>query len=149
MGDGDATTGVPLCPSAQPDMAESRVFGIVGGSVTEPRVGYLEQPLPVTQQILDLTGPVRPAEVFRFAAPCAGGACQHFDGINCRLARRVSQLLPVIVEVLPPCSIRSNCRWWQQEGKEACRRCPQVVTAVERPDELLAHVADPAPVPRL
>ena len=145
MDEPDGSAAVPLCPSAQPQMAESRVFGIVQGSVTEPQIGYLEQTLPVTPDILALTGPVNPTRVFRFAAPCAGTACQHFDGINCRLAQRVANMLPVVVDILPPCSIRSHCRWWQQEGKEACRRCPQIVTEVERPNALLKHAADPNP----
>jgi hypothetical protein len=35
--------------------------------------------------------------------------------------------LPTVTESLPPCPIRANCRWWQQEGQEACRRCLQIV----------------------
>ncbi|MEH2255413.1 hypothetical protein [Nostoc sp.] len=41
--------------------------------------------------------------------------------------RIVEKLLPV-AEALPPYSIRRDCRWWQQEGKAACMRCPQVIT---------------------
>jgi hypothetical protein len=33
-----------------------------------------------------------------------------------------------VVDALPRCLIRPACRWFQQEGKEACVRCPQVVT---------------------
>jgi hypothetical protein len=41
---------------------------------------------------------------------------------------RVVEKLPAVAEDLPPCSIRRNCRWWQQEGKAACQRCPQIIT---------------------
>jgi hypothetical protein len=34
--------------------------------------------------------PVKPTKVFRFAAPCAGRACRHFDGAECRLTKRVT-----------------------------------------------------------
>ena len=133
----------PLCPSAQPEMAGSVVLGIVGGSAAEPQVGYLVESLPATQEVLAVASSVKPTEVFRFAAPCAGVHCQHFDGVDCRLARRVVHLLPAVVERLPACSIRPNCRWWLQEGKAACLRCPQIVTEVCHPSELLRQAADP------
>ena len=41
---------------------------------------------------------------------------------------RIVQQLPTVVETLPACQIRSSCRWWLQEGKAACYRCPQMVT---------------------
>lgn len=131
----------PLCPSARPEMAESVLFGVVGGSVEEPRVDYLAVPQPVTEALLQLAGPVRPTKVFRFAAPCAGSDCEHFDGARCRLATRVAELLPAVTAVLPPCRLRPSCRWWQQEGPAACHRCPQVVTEVEHPTQQLRVVA--------
>jgi len=131
-----------LCPSAQEEMAESVIFGIVGGTETEPRVAYLVEPQIVTDELLELTQPVKPTEVFRIAAPCAGSACKHFDGSNCRLASRIVRLLPKVVEVLPPCRIRPNCRWWQQEGKQACKRCPQIVTETYHPSDQLRRAAN-------
>ncbi|WP_256973461.1 hypothetical protein [Nostoc sp. T09] len=34
--------------------------------------------------------------------------------------QRIVEDLPGVVQ------IRSSCRWWQQEGKAACMRCPQI-----------------------
>ena len=82
-----------LCPSAQPDMAGSIVFGVVGGTVAEPRIGYLTNPQPATADILALADEVRATEVFRLAAPCAKAGCVRFDGASCRLAERVVRLL--------------------------------------------------------
>jgi hypothetical protein len=132
-----------LCPSAQPHMEGSTVLGVVGGTPERPRLAYLAQPHPVTEQVLALSLPVLPTAVFRFGAPCAGHGCQHFDGVACRLARRVVQLLPPVVDGLPACHLRPDCRWWQQEGKAACLRCPQVVTDASHPSELYRQVADP------
>jgi hypothetical protein len=143
MKDGAPERASPFCPSAQPDMEGSVVFGVIGGTVEEPRVGYLEQPLPVTEETLALADPVKPTEVFRFAAPCAGSACQHFDGSRCRLAQRTVQMLPAVVSRLPACRIRPKCRWWQQEGPAACFRCPLVVTETYNPSELLRLAGDP------
>ena len=137
-----AAAGFPLCPSAQPEMDGSVGFGVVGGSAEEPRVGYLTTPMRVTEDLLALSKPVPPTEVFRFAAPCVGTACRHFDGTNCTLVTRTVQLLPVVVTNLPACVIRPTCRWWQQEGKAACLRCPQIVTQNYQPTEPQRQAAE-------
>jgi hypothetical protein len=138
--DNSETLRVPLCPSAQPEMQGSVIFGVIGGTVQRPQVGYLAEPRPVAEEHLIATLPVHPTEVFRLAAPCAGTACQHFDGTNCQLATRTVQLLPLATNDTPPCAIRPDCRWWLQEGKSACLRCPQIVTRNYNPTatELLA-----------
>ena len=133
MGDGPLTL---LCPSASPSQPDAKVIGIVGGSARDPRVSYLRRPLPVIGSILDLAHGVDPREVFRTAAPCAEAACQHFDGTDCTLASRLVALAPTAVDELPHCPIRRNCRWFQQEGRAACERCPQIVTLA-----YMAHAA--------
>ncbi len=135
------------CPSARPDMPGTTAFGVIQGSVGQPRVAFLERAVPATQELLALSGPVEPTEVFRFAAPCAGNACRHFDGTDCSLATRIVQRLPAVVDDPPDCAIRPACRWWLQEGVAACLRCPLVVTesygAAEISEELRI-AADPA-----
>jgi hypothetical protein len=116
------------CPSARPEMPGSAAFGVVLGTPEQPRVGYLEQPVQVTPELLELSGPVAPTEVFRFAAPCSGKACDHFDGTHCRLATRIVERLPTATDRLPDCGIRDTCRWWHQEGAAACYRCPLIST---------------------
>ncbi|MEQ9481499.1 nitrogen fixation protein [Coleofasciculus sp. F4-SAH-05] len=138
-----ANKTTPLCPSARPEWENSTVFGVVTGKVEEPRVAYLNQRQPVTDELIALSASVTPTEVFRISAPCATKSCQHFDGTNCRLAMRVVEQLPAVVEELPPCSIRRDCRWYQQEGKVACMRCPQVVTDNYNPSEQIRQVATP------
>lgn len=139
-----AVDGITLCPSARPEMENSFVFGLITGTVTEPRVAYLKQPLPITDEVIAKASPVTPAEIFRTAAPCAAKGCQHFDGTDCRLAMRIVEKLPAVAEELPPCSIRRDCRWWQQEGKAACMRCPQVITDNYNSSALMREVATQA-----
>lgn len=144
----DETVGTALqCPSAQPDMVGARVFGVVGGSADQPRVGYLMEPQPVTPDLLALSGPVEPTEIFRFSAPCAESACSHFDGTDCGLASKIVQLVPAVVEKLPACRLRRQCRWWRQEGGAACRRCPLVVTSNFAASPALHRAADPSVAP--
>jgi len=134
-----------LCPSAQPEMAGSHILGVVGGEATAPEVAYLTTALPVTPELLALTGPVKPTEVFRFAAHCEEQACRHFDGTHCQLATRIIQMLPAVGRTLPACLIRPTCRWYHQEGKAACFRCPQIMTETSAASDDWVRVAGYAP----
>jgi hypothetical protein len=127
-----------LCPSSQPGMDRCTVIGVVqqrGGST--PSIVYLNQILPATSEVLAMSAPLRPTEVFRLAATCAEGKCPHFDGNDCRLATRIVKRLPPAVDDLPACMIRKDCRWYSQEGRAACLRCPDVTTvSYDLSDEL-------------
>lgn len=133
-----------LCPSAHPEMPGSRVFGVIGGTENEPRVDYLDEPTPATEEITSLSGPVKPIEVFRIAAPCVEHKCRHFDGHDCQLATRIVQILPAVVSTLPACRVRHECRWFHQEGGAACARCPQVITQNYAPSDEMVRAATPA-----
>lgn len=117
-----------LCPSAQPGMDRCRILGVVQRDGTAPMLGYLNQNLPASPETLALSAPLKPTEVFRLAATCAEGKCPHFDGRDCHLATRIVRILPAVVEQLPPCIIRKECRWFSQEGGAACKRCPAITT---------------------
>jgi hypothetical protein len=117
-------------------MEGAMVFGIVGGTPEAPAVAYLSEPQPVTPEVMALTQPVAPT-------PCAEHKCLHFDGSSCRLIKRIVGALPTVEEKLPPCRLRPTCRWWAQEGMQACLRCPQIVTADYRSSEPLRLVATP------
>jgi hypothetical protein len=136
--------GAPLCPSSQPELPGAVVFGVVGGTVEEPRVSYLTEPQPATADLLALADPVEPTEVFRFAGRCVERECQHFDGARCSLVRRIVELTPTVVDSLPPCRLRPRCRWWLEEGRGACLRCPVVVTRNYFPTEAIRLAADPS-----
>jgi len=132
-----------MCPSAQPDLRRGLVVGVVGGTVGEPRLAYLKKPISVDETVIKQASPVKPTEVFRLSAPCANQGCQHFDGASCRLARRIVELLDPVVGELPSCHLRSSCRWWMQEGAEACLRCPQIVTELYGSTPIQEKVARP------
>jgi hypothetical protein len=124
-------------------MTGSVVFGVIGGTPGEPRVSWIEKPVPVTEDLLALTGSVPPTQVLRVAAPCQESSCCHFDGADCRLATKLVQLMPAVTQSLPPCRIRPDCRWFIQEGRAACAVCPQIVTYSVNPSEELTIAATP------
>jgi hypothetical protein len=126
-------------------MAGSRLLGMVAGEPAAPEVAYLTALVPVTPELLALSGPVKPTEVFRFAAHCDEHTCRHFDGPHCQLATCIVQMLPAVSRALPACLIRPTCCWYYQEGKAACFRCPQIITetCVASDDWLRAAGYDP------
>jgi hypothetical protein len=136
-----------LCPSAQPDWPTARIIGVVGGTPEQAQIAFLDEPAPPNETLLALAEPLHPTEVFRFTAPCAAAACNHFGEGRCRLASKIVRLFPEVTSELPHCAIRPQCRWWNQEGLTACRRCPQIVTHDGLQNEAWQKAADPSVKP--
>jgi hypothetical protein len=118
-------------------------IGLVDHTDDVPSVAYFERPVAASQELLALSNPLPPTELFRFAAPCETSACSHWNGKSCKLAQRIVHLLPAITADLPKCHIRGSCRWYAQEGRHACFRCPQIVTQNEEPSETMREAALP------
>jgi hypothetical protein len=129
------------CPSAQPGMADVRVLGVIARDGDKPALAYLDEPVAPTQEMLALAAPLPVSNVFRLAARCEESKCMHFDGARCQLAVRIAKMLPEVVDSLPACTIRPQCRWFRQEGRAACLRCPQIVTGTYEADDVLQQVA--------
>jgi hypothetical protein len=131
------------CPSAQPDMEDARVFGILEGTVEEPRLSYLKRDAVISDEMMASLGEIDPTHVFRFAAKCESSRCGQFENGKCGLARRVAEALPAVVDALPSCQIRDTCRWYAEIGAASCHRCPQVTTLVPETQNPLRRVAQP------
>src|SRR5215472_557711 len=82
------------CPSADPDDPQAAILGVVRRDEGTARVQILPQTLPPETLTGHVPASLRRTEVLRFAAPCAEGACLHFDGERCQLADRIVALLP-------------------------------------------------------
>jgi hypothetical protein len=126
-------------------MAEARVIGVLGGSAGAPRIAYLAQEAVIPAAEVPPTPGVDPVEAFRFAARCEDSRCaQHVQGAEggrCGLGQRIVAQLDPVVASLPSCTIRATCRWYAEQGREACLRCPQVVTLIPRDGSRLARAA--------
>lgn len=121
-----------LCPSAQPDMEGAHVIGVIDGTPEAPRVAYLKKSATVDAATISNLGDIDPTHVFRFAAKCDQARCAHFSGERCTLGERIATMLEPVVDTLPSCQIRPNCRWHAERGPAVCLRCPQVVTMTPR-----------------
>jgi hypothetical protein len=136
------------CPAAPPHWSRAAAFAVVVGTPERPELAYLEQPVPVTPELLAKALPATPREIFRFSSSCHKDSCPHWteEGSGrCTLAATVLREFDPVAEELPRCGIRKSCRWWYQEGKAACIRCVQIPTDLgELPDDEVAsfYLAD-------
>jgi len=129
------------CPSAQPDMAGARPFGLISGTPQETRIAFFKKSALDNFDWRAQFGTQDATRVFRFGARCEESRCGHFDGSRCSLGGRVKRDLPPVVDALPSCLIRPTCRWHAEQGGEVCLRCPQVVTMIPEADTPLNAVA--------
>jgi hypothetical protein len=117
-----------LCPSAPADV-KAILLGVVG---SDGSVAFLKDRIEVTREFLDIAAKGRAPETrFRFSSPCTGRACKQWVNGGCSLPERLAEMIPrsdATDAPLPHCSIRGQCRWFDQRGSDACRICPLVVT---------------------
>lgn len=131
------------CPSAQPDMAGARPFGVVSGTVGEVRIAFFKKDALKHFDWRERFAAPHATQLFRFAARCERTACGHYDYADgkCSLGQRVATALPPVTDALPPCLVRPSCRWHAEQGPAVCLRCPQVVTMIPADDGPLNRVA--------
>jgi hypothetical protein len=116
------------CPSSScgPDAV---LLGMVG---SDGRVGYVTRPIFVSKVFIELVQKEEiPAERrFRFASTCVEAACaQWSDGGCSAIKSALADGRPGNAPTdRPRCGIRVSCRWFAQEGVQACAACPEIVT---------------------
>ncbi len=116
-----------LCPSSTGTEGAS-ILGLVQGNHT---VALLPEPLPVTKEFIDKAHMHGTLEKrFRFVNKCVKNGCSQWTGSHCGV---IEQLVKAnenlkLNESLRACSIRNNCRWYNEHGSRACNLCVYVVT---------------------
>lgn len=117
-----------LCPSAPADV-KAILLGVIQ---PDGSVAFIKDRIEVTREFLDIAAKGRAPETrFRFSSPCLGSACKQWANGGCSLPERLADMIPrsdATDAPLPDCSIRAQCRWFDQRGSDACRICPVVVT---------------------
>lgn len=122
-------------------MEGARPFGVISGTVQETRIAFFKKGALDGFDWREKFATADATRLFRFGARCEESRCCHFNGSNCSLGYRVKSGLPAVVDTLPSCLIRPNCRWYAEQGSEVCLRCPQVVTMIPEADTPLNAVA--------
>lgn len=114
-----------LCPSAPCSLGAL----LIGRAVSPTEVAILPEPIVVNAAFVAEAGNHRaPEKRFRFAAPCKAGGCSNWDGHKCTVPEVTSSILSSRDAGYPVCGIRSDCRWFDQDGFLACSLCVQVTT---------------------
>ena len=134
-----AAGGPVLCPSSVCEKG-ALLLGVVQPN---GEVDFLGDRVEVDAEFVDIARQGRPPEKrFRFAGPCAKSGCSRWTGERCGVIDELEAIFPerAAEPELRPCVIRSECRWYGQNGARACAICPIVVTdnhpeGAGRPDE--------------
>jgi hypothetical protein len=116
-----------LCPSAR--MKEGAV--LLGIVQADGRIAFAAHRLEVNQDFVQSALQGRPAEKrFRFSDVCVQSGCRQWTGERCGVVDQILAAAPAdqLSLEMPECSIRPQCRWYNQNGWQACRVCPLVVT---------------------
>jgi hypothetical protein len=145
--------GSALCPSSRCEDGAT-LIGIV---LPSGRVAFSSSRLEVDEEFVNIARAGRsPEKRFRFASACAKHGCRQWSNERCGVIDRlIDQRVssePLVAQpksepleaprsdaALPACSIRSECRWFQQAGREACVICPDVITDMRSPGEEAPH----------
>lgn len=117
------------CPSA-PAAPGVRLLGLLG---PDGRVHNLKSVVTVDAGFLEAAAEAGPVEArMRFASRCQTSGCAQWTGSRCGVIDRaltvIEAAVPVADGALPPCTIRSDCRWYAQTGARACGACAYIVT---------------------
>jgi len=104
---------------------------LLGARQEDGTVAIFPEPLTISDEFIELVKnhPSAPEERFRFTNKCVTSGCKQWTGSACGVVERAVQFLDSVPSVDPhfPCSIRNNCRWFQQRGYDACRICPYIL----------------------
>ena len=114
-----------LCPSA-PLYAGSKLLGVVKGA---NQVDILAEPIEVDEAFVQAANKGKAAEQkFRFVNKCLKSGCEQWSETSCGVIKRVLDNIEarVLKDEIPECSIRPECRWFNQEGYNACKVCTRV-----------------------
>ena len=117
----------PLCPSGR-CKKDSILLGIVQ---PEGEVSILKEKIFIDENFVKIAKTGRtPEKRFRFAETCVTSACKQWRNGKCGVIDKAIQIDidKYKKSQIPECAIRAECRWYHQEGINACFVCPLIIT---------------------
>ncbi|MCW3127801.1 MAG: hypothetical protein JWO03_3459 [Bacteroidetes bacterium] len=78
----------------------------------------------------------KPEERFRFTDVCKESGCKNWNKGRCGVSDTILEFKDStgVDRNSTHCSIRSQCRWFSQNGFDACRMCKYIITYVSESD---------------
>ncbi|MCE3075117.1 hypothetical protein [Chryseobacterium gwangjuense] len=115
-----------MCPSYVGKVG-AQLFGVVN---KDGKVQFIT-PLTVTEEFIQQNDNLE--QRFRFTGKCVEKGCAQWDNeeSKCSLSKKVQNLETIKNTELSFCPIRSQCRWFSQDGKNACFSCNEVTRNME------------------
>lgn len=95
------------------------------------RICFMSDRFPIDEKFVKIARNGRtPEKRFRFSNTCIKSACNQWTGNACSVIDKLITISGVRKDPihLPNCSIRSECRWYEQCGARACAICPEIIT---------------------
>lgn len=112
------------CPSAEPKFG-AELLGVVTG---KGAAAILPKTISLDARFFFEGSSINELDSrFRFTNFCVEKSCAKWANGQCGLVDRLKEINSMAVEAVAECSIRSNCRWFNQAGDVACKICPTVV----------------------
>jgi len=123
-----ARTDAKACPSGR---CEEGAL-LLGVMTSSGRLAYMQPPTRIDAEFVAVAkARGRPERAFRFSTPCVEGTCPQWTGKSCALGRMIAEQADTVASSpssgLPTCAIRSSCRWYFEQGADACAVCPLIV----------------------
>jgi hypothetical protein len=123
-----ARNEVKACPSGQ---CEEGAL-LLGVMTSSGRLAYMQPPTRIDAEFVAAAkAQGRPERRFRFSTPCVEGGCPQWTGESCALGQMIVEQADTATSLpdsrLPTCAIRSSCRWYFEQGADACAVCPLIV----------------------
>lgn len=116
-----------LCPSSKCEDG-ALLLGIVN---EHGQVNMLRERTTIDKEFVQIAEAGRdPQTRFRFGNKCHKSGCSQWTGDRCGVIDKLIDATKdmELANLLPECSIRPQCRWYNQSGAEACKLCPFVIT---------------------
>jgi hypothetical protein len=115
-----------MCPSYVGKVG-AQLFGVVN---KDGKVQFIT-PLTVTEEFIQQNDNLE--QRFRFTGKCVEKGCAQWDNeeSKCSLSKKVQSLETIKNTELSFCPIRSQCRWFSQDGNDACFSCNEVTRNME------------------
>jgi hypothetical protein len=121
-----ATLDSLQCPSSQSKVAVA--FDPVDHADGVPLVGFFEKAVPRHRRIAGAYEATPSNRGLQVCSSLRRAKSAHGNGAECTLVNRIVQVLPAVVSSSPAYRLRGECRGFSRHGRNACTRCPQVVT---------------------
>jgi hypothetical protein len=113
--------GKKSCPSA-PFKEGHSVFGIF----KDDRLEFTDNLIKIDQQMVEDSFKTE----FRVSMKCVTKGCVNWNGKKCSVPDQMSYFLSPQADpsLYEKCSLKPTCRWFAENGAEACKMCPLIRT---------------------